>query len=370
MKRFVVYTLLIFLIAISAQGQEKRTVAVTPTLGKNVSEDIRLMIRSGLEEGVYKSGLFKVVARGIAYQQAMKEFEFQQSSGAVEDNQLLNFGHATGADIVCYASINRISDEVYYLSYKLIDVKTTEILSIGSKSIKTGVEGVVDATVNIANELFGTKAVNTLVQSSEDTGWREMLRVAVNTNPAQSWESGDRYKGQRRNGQRSGFGILYWHDDGDFYIGGYDDGERSGYGIYMIGEKTTGRYIRNCPGCIYYVGEWSKNKKSGMGACYDKNGTLLYYGKFKDDAPTKNYPSTSGEKKKFVVINYKSGGKYVGESDEKGNTTQGWGMEIKKAGNVLFANWNKNNGSDGCIIYSTGVVSEGSWKNGTFQVKK
>ncbi|MDR0937891.1 MAG: formylglycine-generating enzyme family protein [Mediterranea sp.] len=57
---------------------------------------------------------------------------------------------------VCFASINKITEQIYRISYKLIDVASMEILDMSSDIIKNGLEGVVDATGAIAQKLFGS----------------------------------------------------------------------------------------------------------------------------------------------------------------------------------------------------------------------
>lgn len=49
--------------------------------------------------------------------------------------------------------------------------------------------------------------------------------------------------------------------------------------------------IMNCPQCRKYVGEWQWGVKSGLGKCFDKSGTLIYEGKFANDAPIERYPN-------------------------------------------------------------------------------
>jgi len=112
----------IFLLGRNVYGQDdKKTVAVIPAEGKSVNEEIKNGITNGLEEGVYKSGGYKLLARGEAFAKALTEMKFQES-GVVADNQLIQFGHALGANMVCYASVDKYSDELFRISYRMIDV--------------------------------------------------------------------------------------------------------------------------------------------------------------------------------------------------------------------------------------------------------
>jgi formylglycine-generating enzyme required for sulfatase activity len=155
MKKMIVL-LLAALCAGMAYGQEKKSVAVVPTTGGSVSQDIRMGISNGLEEGVFNSGRYKLVARGAAFEKAFGELKFQQS-GLVDDSQLIEFGHATRADFVCYATVSKYSGEEYRISYKMIDVASGEIVNMGKETVRNGVTGLLNATDNIATKLFSGK---------------------------------------------------------------------------------------------------------------------------------------------------------------------------------------------------------------------
>lgn len=140
-------------------GHIKKTVAVVSTTGESVSKDIRIGISNGLQEGVFNSGEYKLVARGVAFEKALGELKFQQS-GAVSDSQLTEFGHAAGADYVCYATVSKYTEMEYRISYKMIDVALGEIVNMGKETVKDGVSGLLDATDNIAQKLFGSGSVS------------------------------------------------------------------------------------------------------------------------------------------------------------------------------------------------------------------
>jgi formylglycine-generating enzyme required for sulfatase activity len=149
-------------VAVSRQVQEKKKVAVVPTIG-TVSDDVRGAVQDALEEGVANSGGYTLVARGTNYEQALKEFKFQET-GAVADNQLKEFGSAVGADFVCYATLRRIGSN-YRISYKMIDVATLEVLKASSKSTKNGEDDLLNIINVIAGEMFGK---NKVIQNDDD----------------------------------------------------------------------------------------------------------------------------------------------------------------------------------------------------------
>ena len=146
--------------SVYGQGNNKKTVAVITAEGESVSKDIRIGVTNGLQEGVFNSGEYTLLARGAAFDKALSEMKFQQS-GAVSDDQLTEFGHATGAEFVCYATISKYSETSYLISYKMINVATSEIVNVGSEPVRNGADGLLTATENIAKKLFGNKPAPT-----------------------------------------------------------------------------------------------------------------------------------------------------------------------------------------------------------------
>ena len=187
--------------------------------------------------------------------------------------------------------------------------------------------------------------------------WRTMMKQAFD-NPEWTYNNG-KYRGQLNNG-RNGFGAYFWNDDEDYYWGSYYDGNRSGMGIYIIGHD--GRYLNNCQDCIYFVGNYEKNIKSGKGTCYDKFGNLIYYGDFKDDKPVSTYPVEGQYKSyKFECIEYTSGNRYIGET--KDGKRHGYGIFLWKEGGAWYGYWQDGSRSGRGIYYKpAGGFTLGSWK--------
>jgi formylglycine-generating enzyme required for sulfatase activity len=182
-KQTLFYVLAILVTESTVYGQyqnqsqtQKKIVAVVPTLGETVDNGVKKAIQNALEEGIHKSGRYILVARGEAYQKAVEEIIFQLESGAVDDKQLKKFGHSTGADFVCYAQINKLSETFFHISYKLVNVESGEIPEVDSKS-GNGVEGLLDAINAIALELFGKKNNSNGFHPAEP----EMIKVVGGT---------------------------------------------------------------------------------------------------------------------------------------------------------------------------------------------
>ena len=187
--------------------------------------------------------------------------------------------------------------------------------------------------------------------------WRNMMKKSFD-NPEWTYSNG-KYRGQLKDG-RNGYGAYWWSEDDDMFFGRYKDGDRDGMGIYFIGKD--GRYINNCKDCAYFVGSYSKNIKEGTGTCYDKNGTLIYFGDFKNDAPTESYPMEGRFKAyKFECIEYTNGNMYVGET--KDGKRHGWGVFLWTDGGAWFGYWEDGSRNGRGIYYRpSGSYTIGSWK--------
>lgn len=85
---------------------------------------------------------------------------------------------------------------------------------------------------------------------------------------------------------------------------------------------------------MVYVGTWTGDKKEGKGSCYDFFGNLIYQGKFEDDKPIDECPSSKvSETRKFSIIGV-NGSFYVGEVDAE--IPQGYGMFIAENSELSF----------------------------------
>jgi hypothetical protein len=182
-----------------------------------------------------------------------------------------------------------------------------------------------------------------------------VLTKAMDTNPSSWWESGNRYKGQKKDDSRNGLGVFYYHSTGDFYFGDFKDGHRDGTGIY----------IKMSSHCKFYVGQWAANKKSGKGACYDNTGTLNYYGNFTEGNFTGGQ-SAEHDAYKFTALNYPGGDKYLGET--KNGVVDGYGVYIWGNGDMWFGQWKDGKRAGrGVVINNEGVVASGIWDGETYQ---
>jgi hypothetical protein len=86
----------------------------------------------------------------------------------------------------------------------------------------------------------------------------------------QTFLNGDRYNGERKDGERNGYGVQTY-TNGDRYEGEWKDGEKNGFGIYTW--DYGGRY----------EGEFRDNKFNGYGIEFKTDGSILKAGFWQDD---------------------------------------------------------------------------------------
>lgn len=97
----------------------------------------------------------------------------------------------------------------------------------------------------------------------------------------------DLFKGQKHKGARNGMGFILYKN-GDAYAGDFSKNKIHGYGMFL-----TVNGIKGCEEAVAYVGNWVENKKEGPGICYNRDGDVIYQGRFENDVPIDTYPSTT-----------------------------------------------------------------------------
>lgn len=191
--------------------------------------------------------------------------------------------------------------------------------------------------------------------------WSPLMRKAMEW-VTTHFDNGDNYKGQLSDNDCSGLGVYQW-SSGSWYWGRWSDGDMNGTAIYIASE---GYEIENCPSCVYYVGGWSSDKKSGTGTCYDEYGKLIYHGNFSDDRPTDVYPSTGYTGYKFECIQYTSGDMYVGETNN--GERHGYGICLWSNGDSWYGPWkNENRSGYGISLFYKGGNRVGRWDGDEYE---
>lgn len=169
------------------------------------------------------------------------------------------------------------------------------------------------------------------------------------------WESGSKFVGEYKAGQRNGFGTLYY-DNGDIYIGEWKKNQQYGNGVYQY--STKGSYK-------LYSGDWVAGKRSGFGYMQYKNGTqrigFWVDGKFEKTEKT-GCVSGDCQSQKSEYIWEDDGSRFIGEyahGKRNGTGTYFYGKGGKYHGTFKDG---KRDGK-GTYYFPNGSKYVGTWRN-------
>jgi hypothetical protein len=396
---------------LSSFEQSKLSTAkkVAVYVNRTGNKDVDIILGDQLVAGFAQSGRYFAIERTQGFLNQLSKEQDYQHTGAVDDAELTRLGKQFGVHYVCIAKTSQLFGD-YFISTRLIDVETATVVnSCNLEGIQlSNAEGVVTVAQQIAGKLSGrtieeekqfqieeakriererlekekqerlrkereAEAERLRIQQEEyrrqqeeqariqaniNRPWRELLKKAL-TNVTKKFDSGNCYIGPRY------LRLFAWRSGyGDLYCGSYDDdGNMEGWGMYI----STGTLIGTDNG-RYYVGNWKNHKKHGEnGSLYNKDGKLIYYGKFFNGKPTGAYlTGNSMSEYTFGVINYENGNKYIGEL--KNGKRHGQGLYLWLDGSAWYGEW-ADGMRDGYGIYMSysGEYSTGNWKGDTKQ---
>ena len=156
-----------------------------------------------------------------------------------------------------------------------------------------------------------------------------------------TWENGDKYVGEHKDGKSHGQGTFTW-GNGDKYVGKYQDGKRHGQGTITWADGSK------------YVGEWKDGKKHGQGTYTYAEGDK-YVGKYQD-----------GKRHGEGTYTYASGNKYVGRW--KNGNYHGEGTYTFADGSKDVGEWENNKLNGYAIQYNAdgSIRREGIFKDNEF----
>ena len=127
MKKLLILLLSVLSLTVYAQ-QKKVAVYVT---GNDPINDI---VSSRLMDGIAKSGKYRAIERTAAFLNELSKEQNYQSTGAVDDNEISRLGKQFGVDYVCVASAFDVWGNEKYISTRLIDVETAEVVVSSSSN--------------------------------------------------------------------------------------------------------------------------------------------------------------------------------------------------------------------------------------------
>lgn len=127
MRKLLILLLSVFSLTISAQ-QKKVAVYVT---GNDPINDI---VGSRLVDGIAKSGKYIAIERTASFLSELSKEQNYQSTGAVDDSEISRLGKQFGVDYVCVASAFDVWGSEKYISTRLIDVESAEVVVSSSSN--------------------------------------------------------------------------------------------------------------------------------------------------------------------------------------------------------------------------------------------
>lgn len=311
-------------------------------VAKTGNNDVDIILGDQLVAGFARSGKYIAIERTNSFLSQLSKEQGYQQSGAVDDDDLTRLGKQFGVQYVCAAKTT-FWDGSYYISSRLIDVTSAEIINSYNAENKkmNNSQSVIDVATEIAGKLSG----NTIKEENQrlaDNPWIALL----NKVPARiKWDNGNRFWGDDK------YGICLWNN-GEMYCGEFDNWKMSGWGMYIM---STGNNLPNCPDSWAYVGPWKDGKRHGNnGTVYDKDGKILYRGKFKDDKPVGEYPKRDEKSlSNFSIVQLKDGGIYIGE--RRYTRWEGVGLIILENGIAWYGEFkNQKRDGKGIFLYSNG----------------
>ena len=164
MKRLLIF--LLSALSLTAFAQQKK-VAVYVT-GNDPINDI---VGSRLVEGIARNSKYIAIERTASFLSELSKEQSYQQTGAVDDNEISRLGKQFGVDYVCVASAFDIWGTEKYISTRLIDVETAEVVVSSSSN----------GTITSSSQLIA--ALNTLsdglLSSFETSKLSTAKKVAV-----------------------------------------------------------------------------------------------------------------------------------------------------------------------------------------------
>lgn len=151
------FTLCLLAVTMCAVAQ-KKTVAVYVTGDDSMNQ----ILGDRLVDGIAQSGKYTAVERTASFLQELSKEQNYQHTGAVDDDEISRVGKQFGVNYVCVATVLDVWEEKY-LTSRLIDVETAEVVASSSSSGQIASSQQFIAAMNtLSNGLL-----NTLAQAQE-----------------------------------------------------------------------------------------------------------------------------------------------------------------------------------------------------------
>ena len=151
-----------FCIATAIFAQDRK-VALFDPIG-SVPQSTKEIVREEISSVVVNTKGYVVLERTLI-DKVLEENKFQEG-GLVDDNEISDLGRMMGANYVLVSSLTTMENDSYYLSFKMIDVKTARIEK--QKTARCEIKDLIDVVEKTVNEMFGTPITNSTSKTAGD----------------------------------------------------------------------------------------------------------------------------------------------------------------------------------------------------------
>ena len=158
----------------------------------------------------------------------------------------------------------------------------------------------------------------------------------INGKGTYTWESGNKYEGEFKDGLFHGIGKFYY-SNGDIYVGSWEKDKKKGQGVFTSFDGNS------------YDGEWLNNKEHGKGVFLTNDGDR-YEGSWID-----------GFLNGYGNFNSIDSNQYSGNF--KQNLFNGYGTFIWNDGDRYEGEWLDNKKYGQGVFYSKLNIKNGEWKD-------
>ena len=352
MKRILLLTIMMALSLCTCAQTKKVAVWETKCSDGSASAMQMLIVRGGMETAVSNAPGYVGFNR-TDFDAILREHNFQRS-GAVSDADIKRMGEMAGVQYIIVPEVSAQGSD-FYIIVKMLDVESGEFGAAYEELCTTSSADIKRACAKLGEKLFGASSVTSDVIWT----WKTLL-AKVTTNANGTTDDGAKHKGDT---DKPGL-VLQYQPGGYLYCGGYGYGADTTIGMFVAAD---GYEIANCPGGWVHTGKYKDGVKSGEGFVYGRDGQLIYYGNFENDAPTDSYPGSYPDLSaiSFNIMMMADGTIYTGEF--LNDNSEGMGLYMWPDGDAWFGFWEdgKQNGTgiqmnyDGSYIY-------GIWKDGEY----
>ena len=364
MKRTFLIILALLMLGTAAAQNKKVAVWDTKCSDGSITAMQRVMVRGGMEAAVANAPGFTGFDRA-AFDAIIKEHNFQRS-GAVSDSDIKRLGEMAGVQYIIVPEAMADGKD-FYIIVKMLDVESGEFGAAYEELCTTSAADIKNACTKLGSQLFNYQYNGGGYSGGYSGGGSSsggdgtiigQILTKVLKNVTATLEDGGYHIGDTDNP-----GIVLQYDaDGILYCGGY--GYDANTTVIAMSVTAPGYEITNCPGGWAYVGKFKNGQKEGDGLVYDREGNLIYSGKFSNDRPTEKYPDSYARTViAFNAYDMGNGDYYIGETVE--GVLDGCGLYVWSDGDAWFGFWDEGvQNGPGIMMKYNGSYQTGTWKDG------